>query len=648
MKRIFIFLILLFLLKFAHAQSEVEKYKCIEVKTDLVGDKVQYSIKKENSVEFALKNCLPQNLDILVEGKKITYEKSKRLVEDGRIEKNDLFSVECYEPFFEEDLYYYRITNQVEYFKYIKSRNHRFHFGKISPLITPDYPLYPTIKQTAERVSLKIPHRVFVIMNFSGGASHEFFCYLDGEKINTQLKDKCVYPFEQVLDIHIKNNNYEAIKALAEKYFKRLDYEKAENTYRKLMELSKGEDYEGLLSFYMATQKYTKAEELLLKKIDESPFDARLYILIADLYLRKGEYYKAKLFINKAFKLRIQEEEYKAYGILGEIHIAEGNFKGAILSLKRASELFKEKCEQQKLLTDFFRKDNEPIDCELQALPYDLKIIYSLTGLGDFQEAEKMAKELLSKKQDNPYVFAYLSSIYAGMGEFEKAIDASDKAISLFKKGGIGANIVMGEIYPLVVSVYRNTPAEKAGLKRGDKIINIGDKDLRLYRDRENIMKMLFNYVGSNEELKLKIHRDNSSKLKELKLRKSEFLDSESSQVLAFRAILSRAMGNRAEFTSFAKKAYELNPNDKLSQITMALLKADTGNAKGALKLLEITEDAHNRTLPMLIKTLVYAKTGKINKAREIYSEIPQDIFQTRNILYRKFLAEIEGIIKKF
>lgn len=641
MKKFFVLVMLLCVTGFAHAQSEIEKYRCIEVRTDLVDDKIQYSIKKENSVEFTMSNCLPESLKINVDGKAFTYEKSKRLIEDGRIEKNDLFAVECYQPFFEEDLYHYRITNQAEYIKYLKSRNYRFHLGKISPLITPDYPLYPTIKQTAEKLNLETPHRVFVIFNRSNGSSHEFFCYIDENQTKKPLHDRCLYTFEQVLDIHMKNNDAVAIKALTEKYLKRLDYEKAERAYRKLMELTNNEDYEGLLSFYIATKQYRKAEELLLEKIDEFPYDARSYISIANLYLHKGEYNRAKLFITKALKLRFEKEEYKAYEILGEIYITERNFERAMLSFKKASELFKKECEEQKLLMDFFRKDIETVDCEIQTLPYELKIVYSLTELEDFPEAEKMARELLSKKQDNPYLFGHLSFIYAGQGEFDKAMEMTDKAIALLKRRGIGANIVMGEIYPVVVSVDRNTPAERAGLKRGDKIINIGDRDIRLYRDSKDIIHMLIDYISSNETVKLTIHRDNSPELKELELKPWEFLKPEASQFLAFKALLFWVKRNQFEFEVLALKAYELNPEDKLAQIVMALLKTDTKNFNEALELLEKADKNAYDGLILLIRPLVYTKAGQINKANEFYREIPEQLLKTKNTLYRVLLDEI-------
>ncbi|MDW7973017.1 MAG: tetratricopeptide repeat protein [Thermodesulfovibrio sp.] len=642
MKKFLILIIFLFSLDFAYAE-EVEKYRCIEVKTDLAGKDIQYSIKKENTVEFILKDCIPENLKISIGELKLTYQKSKRLVEDGRIEKNDLFVIECSQPFFEDELNIFKV-NPIEFDKYMRQRRIKYNVSKISPIITPEYPLYPTLKQVAERLNLEIPHRTFII--FSGfGGSHEFFCYIDG-KLKKPIKDKCTYTFDQVLDIHVKNRNTSSIRDLVEKYLKRFDYEKAERAYRKLMELSGRIAYEGLAGFYLITGQYQKAKEEMLKQLQNSPYDAQLYISLAKIYLYEKEYEKAKSLINKALKLRFEEGEYEAYGILGEIYIAERNYQEAIISFERASSLFKKDCEVKTLLHDFFKgKDIEPLDCEKQLLPYQLKIMYCLTELGDFKEAEKIAEEILSETENIPHVYGHLSFLYAGKGEFDKALEMTDKSISLLKHKGIGANIVKGEIYPVVVSIQRNTPAERAGLKRGDKIINIGDKDLRLFRQEKDIMEMLDEYINSNETVRLKIHRENFTELKDVEVKVQEILKPEASQVLAYKALILRAKGKSEEFEKLIIRAYELNPEDKLTQIVMALLKTERRRHREAIEFIEKASKDANDSLVLLTRPLIYAKAGKMDKAREFYDEIPEDLLKTKNALYRMLLDEVKRLL---
>ena len=635
MKTIFISTIILFLVTSAYAQGETERYKCVEVKTDLVDDKIHYSIKKENHAEFALKNCLPIELKIHVKNRAMAYKQSRRLVEDGRIEKNDLFAIECIEPFPAND-------DLINY----ESINLEFYRGKISPLITPEYPLYPTLKQIAEKLNLDTPHRTFVIFDGFGGATLEFFCYADEKP----LQDKCQYSFDEILDIHGKNRNIVAIKDIAEKYFKRQDYEKTEKAYMKLMELSDNKEYEGLLSLYIATGQYNKAKDVMVKQIKNSPYEPLLYTSLARLYLYEKEYYQAEAVIQGALNLRFERNEHELYGILGEVYIAKRDYMEAIVSFEKASRLLKKECEDNRIISGFFNKEELPtIDCELQILPYQLKIIYSLIKLEDFSKAEKMAKDLLVKAQNVAHLYGHLSYIYAGKGQFEKAIEMSDKTLSLLTRRGIGANIVKGEIYPVVLSVDRNTPAERAGLKKGDRIINIGinigDKDLRLFREKGDILQLIVEYISKNEKIKLTIHPENSYELKDIELKPEYILKPEASQTLAFKALILRIRGNYDEFKKQALKAYELNPEDRLAQLTMSLAMIDD-KPDNAVKIIEKFDKNIDDSLVMIINPIVYAKCGQIDKAKEFYRKIPRELLKTKNALYKSLLDEINKLLK--
>ncbi len=638
MKRILIISFLLFGLGFAYAYAETEKYECTEVKTEIVDDKIQIRIIKENTAEFELKdNCVPENLKVKVKDKIIIYQGNRRLVEDGRIEKNDLFAVECYEPFLEgENVYDYQ------------SIQAKFYKGKISPLITPDYPLYPTLKQTAEKVNLDAPQRTFIIFGGFGGALHEFFCYIDEKSSKKPSNDICKYSFDEVIDIHAKNKDTSALKGVGDKYLKRFEYEKAEKAYRKIAEITSWEEYDSILNFYITTKNLNKAKEILLKKISQSPYDTSLYPALAKVYLYDRQYDKAEALIQKSLNLRYESGLYEAYGILGEIYLAKREFQDAIVSFKKASGLLKKECEDDRdFMQLFFRqKDGIDFDCETQPLPYYLKIIQSLTELGDFKKAEDMAKELLRKIQNDPYLYGHLSYVYAAKGEFDIAIEMADKAISLLKRKGIGANIVEGEIYPMVVSIDKNTPAERAGLKKGDKIINIGDKDLRLLRETGDITKLLVDYIRNNEKVILKIHSKNSVELRDIEIKPEEFLKPEASNALAFRFLLLRIKGKLDEADNSSLKAYELNPEDSLSVISLALVKSDRGKHNEAIPLVEKLRIDETSSLVLLIKPIIYAKAGKLDRARELQKEIPKDLVNTKNALHKKLLDEIKMVLK--
>ncbi|MCX8084458.1 MAG: hypothetical protein N3C60_06000 [Calditerrivibrio sp.] len=175
MKKFLIIISCMLLLDFAHAM-EIEQYKCIEIKTEIIN--IKYSVKKENTAEFILKGNTIENLKINIGNLKLTYRQSKKLVEEGRDEKKDLFVVECYEPFFDDELYIYKV-NPIEFNRHLKERERMYHLSRISPVITPQHPFYPTLKKVSKKLNMKIPHRTFVILNTYGDLTHEFFCYLD-------------------------------------------------------------------------------------------------------------------------------------------------------------------------------------------------------------------------------------------------------------------------------------------------------------------------------------------------------------------------------------------------------------------------------------------------------------------------------------
>jgi hypothetical protein len=215
----------------------IQKYRGFEVKTGIVKDQVQYSLVKENSVEFTInRKCELENIRISVGGKQYGYGKVERVMEDGRIEKNDLFAYICYEP---EVLNDSQANPEEVQFKFFR--------GKISPAINPDYPLYATLKLSAERQGINMPHRTFAVLNGFGSASHEFFCYLEGYSNEVLAVDSCSIPFDEVLETHYRNKNAVALVDLGDKYARRFDYDKAEKSYLKALSLPGQDEYRRLV-----------------------------------------------------------------------------------------------------------------------------------------------------------------------------------------------------------------------------------------------------------------------------------------------------------------------------------------------------------------------------------------------------------------
>ncbi len=630
MKKLVVLIVFLFFVSFDYLRAETEHYNCIEVTTDVVNDSVQYGINKENQAQFTLKDCELKDIKIHTKAADISYDSSRRLVENGNVEKNDLFAYMCEMPFIE--------GNDITGYKKIEAN---FYRAKISPLISPKYPLYPTLKQTAQKLNLDLPDRTFVIFSKIGYSTHEFFCYAknNGKK---PLQDKCTYSFEHVLDIHLKNRDALSLSAIAEKYTSKLEYDKSEKAY--LMAMKIDSDYEPLFLFYKETGQYKKAITLLSKALSNDPYNYKLYTDLAIIYLYDNNYNNAESYIRKALRFNFENERnaYEVYEVLGDILMKKRDYGNVIASFEMASNLAKKQCESDSLmLENFLNNKVPPTDCESEVLPYQLKIIYSLIELDDFNNAEKLANSLLSKFPSySSCLYIALSNIYAGKNEFDKAIEMADKSVSLFQIKGIGAKIEMGEVYPQIISVDIGSPAYKAGLKVSDRIINVGDKDLRLFIGQDKI-QMITDYLNNASNPVLKVCPKDSEILKNVPLKPEEYLRPTAAWALALKALVLRESGKKDEFEKNAIRAYELNPDIWLTQITMALAFADKGNNNKALNILEKAKAHSNDSIVLLIKPIVCKKSKKLDEAINSYKEIPKELLQTKNAFYRKFLDEV-------
>lgn len=516
-------------------KSLVQRYRGIEIRTTLVDDRIQSRLVEGNSVEFILnEKCEVEGLKLKIDGEDIQYRQVERVVEDGRVEKNDLFAYILYGPEAGKD----SMTGpeKIEF---------KFYRGKISPFIDFNYPLYPTLKLTADRLGLKLPHRTFVVLNGTGGSTCEFFCYLEDESSSSEevSPDPCLPSFDQVLEIHHKDQHFTALMDLAEKYARRFDFEKAEKAYLKALSLPGARDYEQLISLYLSTNQTAKARKFLLARLDRSPMKFDLYLALARVYFFEGRYEEAITAARTSQKLNPERGMYKSYAILGQAYLKQRNFIEAIKAFSRAATLAEKECQEAEALSRsfFYRPEDEltDLDCRLSRLPYEQAIIYALTALEEYEQAGRRVEALLKVPGQRPEFYGWLSFISAGQGQKEKALEMAASCLSLFRRRGIGAAISQGEIYPQIITVQKNAPAERAGLKVGDRIIAVNDRDLRLYRGQEDPAQAVIKFLRSEEKVNLLIHRPCSPELKEIEVKLEEFLPEEAAPVIRLKELVA-------------------------------------------------------------------------------------------------------------
>lgn len=512
----------------------VHKYRGFEVKTGIVNDQVQYSLVKENSVEFTINGkCELENVKLSVGGKQYKYAKVERVVEDGRIEKNDLFAYICYEP---QALSDPQASPEEVQFKFFR--------GKISPVINPDYPLYATLKLSAERQGIKMPHRTLAVLNGFGSASHEFFCYLEGAGDTVPAVDSCSIPFDEVLETHFRNKNAVALMDLGDKHARRFDYEKAEKAYLKALGLPGQEDHGRLVEMYLENGQPARARQYLQGQLKRSPMNFNLHQLLARVYLYEKAYDKAIEEAEASLKLEAERGQYESYAILGRAQLGKRNYVEAIKSLGRAAVQAEKECQESRELWDkFFRQEQEQqaSDCRLVRVPYEQAIVYALLCLEEYERAEKGAEALVKVAASDPYNYAWLAFASAALGKLDKAEEQADQCLALFKRRGIGAGIARGEIYPQVISVQAGTPADRAGLKKGDRIIAVNGQDLRFFREQEEPEQALARLVRKEEKVKLLVQPAGSPELKTVEVQSEEFLDEKATPVVRLKELIGKS-----------------------------------------------------------------------------------------------------------
>ena len=516
--------------------QSVQRYRGFEIKTNLVNDEIQYQLEKNNSVEFTINDkCELQGIKIKVDDKEYGYNQVTRVIEDGRIEKNDLFAYICYRP---ELLNNQQVNPEEVEFKFYRS--------KVSPAIDPNYPLFPTLKLTADKIGIKLPQRTFVVLNGLGSASHEFFCYLDPTTSETSPQNNCILTFDEVLEMHFANQNSVALFDLGDKYARKLDYEKAEKAYLKAITLppSEGESnydkYKPLAELYLSTGQWEKARKYLLNLIDRTPTNFDLYVLLAKSYLLAEDYQKATEAATNSLKINAEKGQAESYAIIGQAQLRRRNFPEAIKVLSRAAVLAEKDCQQdQNLLDQFLNKEKSPKDCRLSRVPYERLIIYGLLSLGEYEQAEKGADSLLKTVPDDAEIYGWMAFIKAGKGELDSSKEMADKCLALFRKRSLGASMTTADIYPLIISVRKDSPADRAGLKRGDSIIAVNGKDLRLFREQQPPDQMIAGYLKTGNPIELIIHSAGSWELKKVKITPEELLNEKAAPIVKLEELIA-------------------------------------------------------------------------------------------------------------
>ncbi|MFX0017464.1 MAG: tetratricopeptide repeat protein [Candidatus Hermodarchaeota archaeon] len=178
---------------------------------------------------------------------------------------------------------------------------------------------------------------------------------------------------------------------------------------------------------YQMGEKYDKAIKTYKSELESEPNNDTVLSNLGIAHYKKGEYTQAKAAFVKA--LEINSELKVALVGLGIVYAELGEFDLALNSCRKAFDI-KEKPTIATKISEIIAQAFDQSGDEY--LWNALSFIYAKKG--DFQQAIDATEKALAIKPRSKQIWSNLAAIYIKTGEYDKAIEASKKAMAIDKK----------------------------------------------------------------------------------------------------------------------------------------------------------------------------------------------------------------------
>jgi len=422
---------------------------------------------------------------------------------------------------------------------------------------------------------------------------------------------------------------------LGESYYKTGHYEKALETYKYILNTVPNDGAQAvalsyIISIYRELKQFENAEIYAKRWIKVSPQYSNGYIELGAVYVDQDKYDEA------ISTLKPYSDNVDAIVLLGKAYLGKKQYNDAISYYRKAIEL-------------------KPQDIDRYI---DLAQIYS--EMGNYSEAINTLKKASEIAPINPDVKFNLADTYLRIGQFEEALSILEQGIKIesFKGTGLENAIFREGGYPVVrkvseeakAEVFENGPAKRVGIQFGDKIIKINDESTKDQELGKIIQKLFSTPIGT--KVKLTIERKGIDKPLEITIAREEFHLKGTAKFLAMKSLINAIRGNFAEARKDAEKAYALNPDDgwAKSAISFAYIiesppLAKEGKITEAIKILSTKKDS---PFDRLLEALAYSKMGDLKKSLDIYTSIPEEYLQTKNVFHQQFRNAVLESLKPY
>ncbi|MFH0985234.1 MAG: tetratricopeptide repeat protein [Candidatus Omnitrophota bacterium] len=200
---------------------------------------------------------------------------------------------------------------------------------------------------------------------------------------------------------------------LGDLYFGQGDFEAALQQYKDSLSICGDNSFvlNNMGLAYMNLERYGQAIPLLERSLVLNPANVETLHNLTNLYRDHGHADKA---IEGYLRLiQLKPDDLNIYNDLGDIYRGKGQVEAASQQYRVAI------ARGQRML---YKRRNPPLL---------VAVAHAYNGIQDFQMAKKMLDESLIKGYDDPKAYMTLANTYRGLGRFDAALIALDKAKKL-------------------------------------------------------------------------------------------------------------------------------------------------------------------------------------------------------------------------
>ena len=397
-------------------------------------------------------------------------------------------------------------------------------------------------------------------------------------------------------------------------YYAKGEYDAAIKQFKSAIALRPDDpvNYNWLGVSYKAKKQYEKAVSYFQKAIAKGTTNPWSFVRLANCYNELNQYDAAIKAGMRALQLDFSND-------------------GAHFEL--AWSFFKTKQHEKA-----FKAYKKAIELDPQDPTYYSRWGYLLMDSGDYAGAAEQYEKAVSLKPNNGNYLSSLASAYYKQGRYDEALDATNKSIFPMSVVGIGSRIHIVGDYSVVYSVFESGPAERAGIKKGDRILKIDGKSIKGWKIGEVVSRLR---GQKDTRVVLTIERGDSKKSLEKTATRERVFMAAASTGIGYRSFIQRHKGKKDEALKDAEQAYSLNSSDRWAQLALGASNLFQGRYDEAVKLLSQVKES---TTSRILEATAYARKGDFNKAIEIYSAIPEEKLSPKNVpLWSDRIALLEA-----